>query len=106
MVWCFFVFFRLLICRVFFFAEWFSTIDKDFFECPKKVFGKEPFTDKIFVEYWHSVKNVISVVHALSTKNFLFMLGSFLPGLVCADKNFFVPIPKNIIKSMFDILRQ
>jgi hypothetical protein len=26
-------------------------IGKVFAECPKKVFGKEPFADKIFVEY-------------------------------------------------------
>jgi hypothetical protein len=46
----FFLFFRFLICRVFFFAECFSTLGKVFAECPKKVLGKEPFADKIFVE--------------------------------------------------------
>jgi hypothetical protein len=35
---------------VFFFAECFSTLGKVFAECPKKVLGKEPFADKIFVE--------------------------------------------------------
>jgi hypothetical protein len=43
-------FFRFLICRVLFFAECFSTLGK-VAECPKKVFGKEPFTDKMFAEY-------------------------------------------------------
>jgi hypothetical protein len=37
---------------VFLFAECFSTLDKVFAECPKKVLGKEPFTDKMFVEYF------------------------------------------------------
>jgi hypothetical protein len=56
-----------------------STLGKIFVECPKKVLGKEPFADKIFVEYTldkdfaeckitfaeclrHSAKNMIPVV--------------------------------------------
>jgi hypothetical protein len=35
---------------VFFFAECFLTLGKIFAECPKKVLGKEPFADEIFVE--------------------------------------------------------
>jgi hypothetical protein len=35
---------------VFFFAECFSTLGKVFTKCPKKVLGKEPFANKIFVE--------------------------------------------------------
>jgi hypothetical protein len=45
-----FYFFQFLICRVFFFAECFSTPDNVFAECPKKVLGKEPFADKGFAE--------------------------------------------------------
>jgi hypothetical protein len=46
---CFFNFFQFLICRVFFFAECFLTLGKVFAECPKKVLGKEPFADEVFV---------------------------------------------------------
>jgi hypothetical protein len=75
---------RFIICRVFFFAECFLTLDKVFAECPKKVLGKEPFADEIFAEcslpsvtlgkgfteckiafaecLRHSAKNVIPVV--------------------------------------------
>jgi hypothetical protein len=35
---------------VFFFAECFLTLGKVFAECSKKVLGKEPFADEIFVE--------------------------------------------------------
>jgi hypothetical protein len=35
---------------VFFFAECFLTLGKVFAECPKKVLGKESFTDEIFAE--------------------------------------------------------
>jgi hypothetical protein len=71
----FFKIFRLLICRVFFFAECFLTLGKDFAECPKKALGKEPFAEcslpsvtlaecKIaFAECLrHSAKNAIPVV--------------------------------------------
>jgi hypothetical protein len=47
---CYFLFFRFLICRVFFFAECFSMLGKVFGECPKKVLDKDPFADKIFAE--------------------------------------------------------
>jgi hypothetical protein len=55
---------------VFFFAECFSTLDKVFVECPKKVLGKDPFADKNFAEckiafaecIRHSAKNAIPVV--------------------------------------------
>jgi hypothetical protein len=36
---------------VFLFVECFSTLGKDFTECPKKVLGKESFADRIFAEY-------------------------------------------------------
>jgi hypothetical protein len=45
-------FLRFLICRVFLFTECFSTLDKVFAECPKKVLGKEPLADKMFAEYY------------------------------------------------------
>jgi hypothetical protein len=48
---CYFLgFLRFLICRVFFFAGCFLTLDKVLAKCPKKVLGKEPFADKMFAE--------------------------------------------------------
>jgi hypothetical protein len=44
-------FLRFLICRVLFFAECFSTLDRVFADVRKKVLGIKPFANKMFGEY-------------------------------------------------------